>query len=134
MRETPHQARVHADLGEQSGDVVLFVRGGDEAVHYRRLTDDVLDAQARIERGVGVLENHLYGQLHRALFIRRHGSHGLAAPQALALIRRVQAHGNAPERGLAAAGLTHQAHHFTGTHGKIDLVHRVHDFFAHAGT
>src|SRR5258708_3660358 len=77
----------------------------DDAVDERRLADDLGDAQARIERGVGVLEDHLGRELRGLPGWRRHRGTVRAAPQDCALAGLDDAGNDAAERRLAAAAL-----------------------------
>ena len=59
---------VQADIVHQLKDLfpaLFFV--GVEMVDVQRLTDDVLDGHTRVERGIGVLEDHLH-----LLAVRQH--------------------------------------------------------------
>ena len=93
----------------------------------RRLADDVLDAQARVERGVRVLEDHLHLEFGIARTVRRQGGDILALEQDGAVGRRHDAGDHATECRLAAAGFAHQADDLAACHGEIDVVDRAHD-------
>ena len=71
----------------------------------------------RVERGVRVLEDHL----QRAAAGRGVG-HRLAAEQDPAGVDGRQADRGAGQRGLAGAGLAHQADDLAGRHGQADAV------------
>ena len=64
--------RIEADPVEHLGDIGVLLRLRHQPVHDRRLADDVGDAQARIERGHRVLEDHLDGERCRLALLRRH--------------------------------------------------------------
>ncbi len=52
--------RLQADELQEFGDAPAALRAAGEAVGVQRLADDAADAQARVEAGVGVLEDHLH--------------------------------------------------------------------------
>ena len=105
----------------------------DDAVHARRLADDVGDAHARIERRVRVLEHHLDLEFGVAARFRRQRRDIGAAPQTRAAGRRQYAGSDAAERRLAAAGFADQADHFALGDREAHVVERMHHDFAHAG-
>jgi hypothetical protein len=102
-------------------------------VHSRRLAHDLRDAQSRIERGVGILEDHLHGELPGAALLARHRRHVLAAPAHDARGLRQDAGDDAAQGALAAARFTHQAHDLAFGHVEIDVGDRLHDGLVHAG-
>jgi len=103
VRKAADERGIEADAQEQLCHILLLLALPDQAMNHRRLADDIGHAHARIERGIGILENHLDLELDRALILHGQLRNRLAAPQARAGGRLEQADGEAPERGLAAA-------------------------------
>src|SRR5690606_3057975 len=89
-------------------------------------------AHARIERRIGVLEDHLHGELVVAALFLGHGRKCLAAEADLALTRIHDAGDDASERRLAAAAFAHQANHLAFGNAEIDMVHGMHRAFPDA--
>ena len=89
----------------------------------RGLAHDLVHAQARVEAGVGILEDHLDFQAGLARLGRRHVGGAQAVDADLAAGRREQAGRDAAQRGLAAAGFADQADHFAGAHDQVHAVH-----------
>ena len=108
-------------------------RRRDEAVHDRRLADDVDDAHARIERRVRILEDHLHRRAAaRARSRRARRVDRRALPAALALAAAAGCRDrDAAERRLAAARFADQADHLAVRDREVDVVDRVHDLLAH---
>src|SRR3546814_17833643 len=95
-------------------------------MHPGRFADDLLDAHAWIERGEGILKDHLDSQ-RRFL-----GADLAVVPDRLAVEGetasgwRQNAGDHAPEGRLAAAGFADQADHLAGAAGAVDAVAGVH--------
>src|SRR3546814_19219572 len=91
-------------------------------MHPGRFADDLLDAHAWIERGEGILKDHLDSQ-RRFL-----GADLAVVPDRLAVEGetasgwRQNAGDHAPEGRLAAAGFADQADHLAGAAGEVDAV------------
>jgi len=121
---------LQTDQVEQFDDSVAALSLGLVGpVDDHALSDDVLDPHTRVERGVGVLEDHLHLRtkfLHRMATIHEHigaGEADLTAgrfdePQETSRCRR-----------LAGAGLPHQTQHLTLGHVERDVVDRAVDLF-----
>jgi hypothetical protein len=60
VREAVGHVRAQADLLEELGHLVLELGARGEPVHLQRLPDGVADGDARVQGGIGVLENHLH--------------------------------------------------------------------------
>ena len=93
------------------------------------LTDDLADAQARVERTVGVLEDDLHPAPRPPQVGRAQGAQVLALEPHLALGRFEQAQEQAPEGRLAAARLTHQTQRLAGLDGKVDAIDGVNELW-----
>ena len=93
MRITAQQRGVQADPQQHLCHIILLLVPPDQSVHHRRLADDIDHAHARVERGIGILENHLDLELDGALFVCRQSRDLFAAPQARACGRLEQADG-----------------------------------------
>jgi hypothetical protein len=99
-------------------------------VHHRRLAHEIGHAQPRVQRGEGVLEDHLRLKPHG---LARRGVQLLqaaAVPQDLALAGRMQAGDETGQRGLAAPRLADQAHDLAVVHLQVHTVHRMHRLVA----
>ena len=127
MRIAATEGGVEAGAAKLCIEIRIQVAARDEAVEERRLADDVLDAQARVERGVGVLEDHLHLEFGIARTIRRQGGDILALEQDGAVGRRHDAGDHPTECRLAAAGFAHQADDLPACYGEIDIIHGSHD-------
>ena len=128
MRIAAHERRVEPDAVQHQADVFDLLRAADHRVRDRRLADDVQHAHPRIERRVGILEDHLHLELLPARRRRVLAGERRALPEALAGRQRQQPDGHASERRLAASGLADEPDHFAGRHDQVDVVHRVDDF------
>ncbi len=117
---------IEADAAQHVGDVVVALGARDEAMHDRCLTDDVGDAQARIERGHRILEDHLDGERGILALPLVKRVHRRAVEADASLAGRHDAGDDASERGLAAARLADQANHFALVDREIDAVDRAH--------
>ena len=108
MRVAPGKlGGVQADRRQQFHRTLARGAGG-EPVHDRAEGDRLRNGQARIERGVAVLEYHLH---LAAVFLQRQfpRTDSLAVEDDLARRRIHQRHDQAGGRRLAAAGLAHDA-------------------------
>ena len=65
VRIAPPARRIEPDPPHHLADIGVHAGGGHDAVHDRRLADDLDDAPARVERRHRVLEDHLHGKLRR---------------------------------------------------------------------
>ena len=80
----------------------------------------------RVERGVGVLEDHLHAQLVGAPLRTRHGLHRLALVVHLAGGGRQDARDDESQRRLAATGFTDDADDLARLHVQVHAGHGVH--------
>jgi ABC-type sulfate/molybdate transport systems ATPase subunit len=69
--------------------------------------------------------------LRAAALGRRQRAEFLAFPKPLAVVGRVQPHGHAAQRGLAAARFTHQPDDFAARHAQVHVVDGAADLFLH---
>src|SRR5688572_1905549 len=116
-------ARIEPAAQKKRIEVILELGALHDAVHERRLADDVGDAHARIERGERILEDHLHlesGFLRPAVADVAAG--GLEDPS-----------DHTAERRLAAARLAHQPDHLAVLDDERDIVHCVHHFVCDFG-
>ena len=107
-------------------DLALDLALGDGLVQPIGGSDDGPHGLAGVQRGVGVLEDHLHVAADQpevlALQLR-----DVPALEEDGAIRGVeQAHGHPGQGGLAAARLPHQAQGLAGIDLQVDAVHRVH--------
>jgi hypothetical protein len=121
--------RLQADLHQDVRHAVLQLAPFRQSVDHQRLTHDLPDRHARIERGKRILENHL--QVRPQRFERPLGQlrqiHHLAVRLAelhLACRRGQRPQDAARRRRLARAGLTHQAERLPGHEVKVHVIHR----------
>src|SRR5262249_18952132 len=126
VREAAHGPRIEAHALEDASHVSVALAARHEPVHHRSLAHAVGDAHARVERGVGVLEDHLYREALGALAGRVQLAVGTAAPVALARAGIQDARDHAAQRRLAATRFAHQPHHLALAHGEAHVVHGAH--------
>jgi hypothetical protein len=133
MRVAPLIARVEADLEHHVVEIVVEPGCRHEAVHARRLANDLAHPLSRIERGHRVLEDHLDGE-------RRGLGLGALKPGALLSLKshdafaRHQDAGDDPAKGrLATAGLADQPDHLARVNGEADALDRMHHLLAQIG-
>ncbi len=134
VRVAAHQRRVEADLVQHQPHVLDLLLLRHDAVDHRRLADDVDDAQARIERRIRVLEDHLRAQLLAPRLRWRQAGQRLPLPEALAGRRLQQARGQATQRRLAAARFPDQTDDLAGCNLQVDVVDGVHHLLADVRT
>ena len=95
------------------------------------LADDLAHGHARVQRGIGVLEDHLHAPgvaleirgpvpLRQGLALEGHRAPGLV----------VQAQDGLAEGGLARPAFPHQPHDLLLGDGEADIVHRLHPLIA----
>jgi len=85
------------------------------------------NSHARIQRGVGVLENHLKGGSRLAQRSSVQGCQRLACQEDRAFDWPDQLQNGPPQSGFAAAGFTHQTEDFALAQRKQHTVHRLDD-------
>jgi hypothetical protein len=124
---------VEADLGEKLGGFVAErgaalardgaqIEAGFAAVDEQRLGDDCEHRHARVESGVGILEDGLHLAADPAELMRG-GADDVGAINADGAARGLdQAEDHARQRGLAGAGFADQAEGFSGFDGERDVV------------
>ena len=116
---------VEPDQGEQlAGALARGLRR--HPVHLRAEHDGLLDRQARVERGVRVLEHHLHLPAQRAQPRRVVGPHEGPVERDAPRVGPDEMHEQARGRRLAAAGLAHDPEHLAGADGEVDVVDRLH--------
>ncbi len=126
-------AAVEADLVQHLANVCRLPAARHQPVHARRLAHDLRHAQPRVQRGVGVLEDHLHGELPDAAFLPAIAATSWPRQVMAPALCGQDAGDDAAERALAAARFAYQAHDFALGHVEIDVGHRLHDGLAHAG-
>jgi hypothetical protein len=95
-------------------------------VELQRAAHDLAYALARVERGVGVLEDHLHLATQRAEIAAAHARDLAAVEPDRAGGRLQELEDRARQGGLSAAGLSDQAQRFAGRHREGDPVHGSH--------
>ena len=110
-----------ADLGEELADAVGDVFGrGEDGEGADGFGDDVADAPARVERGVGVLEDHVHFPAQAGLGAG--GGEGLAFEGDVAGGGAVEADGEAGDGGFAAAGFADEGEGGAFFDGEGDVI------------
>ncbi|MNV03149.1 hypothetical protein D3C71_934020 [compost metagenome] len=95
-------------------------------MHLERLADQVPGVQARIQRRVRILEDHLDMTPHLPHLVGRHVRHVLPGQADSPFGRLNQLHQQAAGGGLSGTGLAHQCQRFTGAQGERHALDRVH--------
>src|SRR4029077_8857552 len=98
-----------------------------QPMQAQRAAENFADSHARIERTIRVLEDHLHSPAQRTKFCLAEMRDVLSVKGDAAGGGLSQAHDDARERRLAAAGLADQAYGFAGKHLEVDAVHRAQD-------
>src|SRR5436305_638921 len=96
-------------------------------MNIQRFADDVLYGHARVERAVGILENHLELASLRAQFRAVHLRYVRAFEENAAGGWLNQTHNGAPQGCLAATAFTDEAEGFTRCDAEADVVHCFHE-------
>src|SRR5215207_2305437 len=129
VRVAAHVVGVEPDRFEKVDDAGLILgRRVRESVDRQRLVDDGADGHARVERGVGVLEDDLHVAPKRGQLGAAERRHVLALEPHLARGRFDQAQDAAPGRRLAAARLADEPERLAGFELEADAVDGVHPF------
>ena len=111
----PLQQRVH-----RPGPFTIV---GADAVDAHRLEQDLADREARIERGVGVLEDDLDAPFIGRVFALRHGQQVAPLEQHAAAGGPVQAQQGQADRGLARARFPDHAQRLAARERERDILH-----------
>src|SRR5690554_4360397 len=103
---------------------LIFTPG--QMVNVNRLTDNIANSHSRVQRGVGILKNHLHlpavpepqfsgslGQISSLIYNRPGG-------------RTIEADHGSADRGLTATAFPYQAEGFSGFNGEGNPVNRLH--------
>ena len=88
----------------------------------QRLADDIGDGHAGVQRGIGILEDH--GGLSAEFTDIRFRADRLSLKADFAAGRFIQVQERTSDRGLAAAGLPHQAKGLSAADVEGHIVHR----------
>jgi hypothetical protein len=96
-----------------------------DAVHPQRLPHDPADAVPRIQRRVGILENHLHPPPERPELVLRERRDVLAVEDDAPSGRLVEPENGATDRRLAAARLADEAEGLAALDRERDVVHRL---------
>ncbi len=110
-----------ADPFQQLGGALAALLAAVAAMHLERLADQVPGVQARVERRVRILEDHLDVAPHRAHLLGRHVGDVLAGQADRAGARLHQLHQQAPGGRLA-----HQRQRLAGAQIERHALDRVH--------
>ncbi len=126
VRIAHHRIVGQADLGEEGARPRLAFGIVGDAVDAHRLDQCLADPAARIERGIGVLEDDLQLAAQRAHPCLAGGDDVLALEDYLAGIGLDEAEDGASSGRLAAAGLADKAEGLAVAHGEGDAVEGTH--------
>ena len=114
--------RPELDLFQQLHGLVPL-RHVQQAVLLQSFRQDVHDRHARVQRGIGVLEDHLqvappgfHAAFVQAAYLR-------VLKDNAAVIDGLQADNGPSQGGLPRAGFPHQAHRCPPGNGQVDIVH-----------
>ena len=121
--EFPRQADPLHQLRHMARQLALRA----QAMDRKHLPQGLGDGEARVERGEGILEDHLGPAAEGQQILRRQAQHILAGEAHLAARRRGQAQDGTAERALAAAALAHQAEGIALLDGEADAIDRAGD-------
>ncbi len=110
VRVLPAIVGMQADQGEKFADAAFYIALAlDQVEGADRFGDDGIDPQARIEAGVGILENHLDAAAQMLARLQLPGvAHRNAVDDNFARCRRQQADDHPGDGGLARAGFADQ--------------------------
>ena len=126
MRVGKAQPTVQTDKVHQTLGFLINLCFAEAARQDKRLTDRLLHGHARIQGGIWVLENNLYGILAQLLqLLGVDAGDILALEQDLAVRTLMQVNQGAAQCGLAAAGLADNAHCGAAFNGEAHIVHSV---------
>ena len=126
MRVAVRRLGGQAHLFQQPAHTLFGLVGRHQLVDEQRLHHRIAHRQARVERGIRVLEHELDvtpQRLQRGAFQRRDVAAGHFHPTALV---RDQPRQRTAGGALAAARLTHQRQRFAGLQLEADLLDRMH--------
>src|SRR5581483_5518738 len=122
MGVAARKARLEPDQAQQFLDARAAFLGWHEVMQRQGLAEDLPDRHARIERGVGILEDDLRLLAERAQLIVVEGKQVAALETDAAGIRLDQAQHQPADGGLAAAGLADQRQRLAGIDVEADAV------------
>jgi len=124
VRVAVGEVGIQADGLEQLLHALVALVLGHQVVDLKRLTDDVPDGHAGIERRIWVLENHLEVTPHAAHVATIEFGQVGATEVDFARGRLIELENGATGRTLAAARFTHQTQRFTLAHAERDAINR----------
>ena len=108
---------------EQLGDSFFDLVGIHPAMHLKRLADDLVDRHARVQAGVGVLEDHLHAAAHPPQLLTLQDSQVDAIEIDVPGGGPVKLQDGAPRSGFTAARFAHQAEGLAFVDLKGDPIH-----------
>ena len=122
MRVFLHEARREADGTHEIGDACGDLAGRAGLVHEQGLGERGEDRHAGVERGVGILKNHLQVSADAGDFVGRGGGEVAALEDDGATGRGHQLHDGAGEGGFTAARFAHEPDDFAPSEGEVDAI------------
>jgi len=126
VRIAEHGVGRHADLGQRGGDALAALGAGQRPVfQMQRFGDELFHRLARVERAIGILEDHLHlaaGGAQVAV-VEQRGFHAVERHDARTWL--VERQHDAGKGGLAAAGLADEPDRVARRHGEADIVDRA---------
>src|SRR5262245_23313110 len=81
-----------------------------------------LDGEPRVERGIGILKDHLHTPAHGPPVVSMKGH---ASVEDIAGARTIESGDASPERALPAAALTHEAQRLASIEAQGDIAYRL---------
>ncbi len=126
MRIAAGHLRLQPDLGQQPGHPCRAPRPCGRAQRLDAFADDLANRHSRIERGVGVLKDHLHFRAQRTQLPRRQTGQLRAVEHDPAAGRRDELQKGLGHRGLATAGFADQRQRAARRQRERDAIDRAH--------
>ena len=110
MREAVGMLGMQADFFQQLIDhlhafVIIFA----DVMDFQAFLDDLSDGEERVQRGIGVLVDHLHPSGQFSSFFSMNGSDVFSVKEDLSAIRFIEPDKGAADRGLSAARFANQS-------------------------
>ena len=103
----------------------LLLLAGNQLLQAQGTTNDVVDRLTGIQRGHGILEDHLHLTAHGEIFLVAHGSDVFSIVDDLAFGGFIKLQNGTANGGFAAAGLTDQTEGLTFPDTEGNIVNRL---------
>ena len=126
MRVARSKARVQAHRIEQLVDPLFDLVAFADIVNEQWLTDDLTDVHARVEAGIGILEDHLHPLAGAAQVFALQADQIDIFEINVAGSGSVKLQDGAPGGGFSTARFAHQANRLAFADGEGDAIYGVH--------